>query len=129
MPLKRSFLLAFLALANTCWSQGTASWRVYKVGDGLPESACSSVAIGLNGDVLVTHPGLPYISELDGYGVRRIPEPASRPDRVGASPSGQLWAAASEGLWERREDGWLFHPVPEIAAFHAVAGQNRRPVA
>src|SRR4051794_7144956 len=100
MALKRWFLLAaFLSLTNACWGQGTSGWRVFKVGDGLPESACSSVTIGLNGDVLTTHPGSAFIADLNGYTVSQFPGPSFRPERIGASPSGQLWAVGPDGLW------------------------------
>src|SRR5436190_20020795 len=130
MAPKQWFLLAaFLALAETCWSQGTTRWRIYKAADGLPESACSSVTIGLNGDVFTTHPGSPFIGDLNGYTIAQFPEPASPAERVSASPSGQLWAVAPDGLWEWKDDHWNLRPVPEIAAeFHASSARPKLPI-
>src|SRR5262245_9073657 len=114
MALKRWFFLAaFLALTARCWGQGTTGWRVYKAGDGLPESACSSVTIGLNGFVFTTHPGSSLIGDLDGYSVGQLPAPPSRPERVSASPSGQVWVVTPDGLWEWNKTGWILQPLPE----------------
>ena len=115
----RKWLFAALvcALAETSWSQRASGWRVYRRTDGLAESACASVTIGLSGKVLATHPDPQALSELDGYSVRTIPRPEGRPaGGFGESPGGQLWAMAAEGLKEWKEPEWVLHPVPESAA-------------
>jgi signal transduction histidine kinase/ligand-binding sensor domain-containing protein len=111
------FLVAsVLALATTVQGQRSSSWRVYKLGDGLPESPCLSVALAGQGKVLVKHLNLPSLSELDGYGIEVLPALEQASGRVYASPGGQLWTVVAEGLQEFREGSWLLHPVPEIAA-------------
>ena len=116
-PNGRLFLLgaAFLALAQTSWGQKAANWRVYKVADGLPESACVSVAIGAHDKIWATHPGSPFVSELDGYTISSIPSPDTGSGRVRESPGGQLWTVVSDGLEELREGAWVSNPVQEIA--------------
>ncbi len=111
------FAAVFCALVETSWSQRASGWRVYRRTDGLAESACASVTIGLNGKVLATHPDPQAVSELDGYSITNIPLPQGRqPGGVGESPGGQLWAMAPDGLKEWKDTAWVLHPVPEIAA-------------
>jgi len=109
-----------VALPGSCWGQRPASWpvnlRVYRTADGLAESACVSVSLVPQGKVLVRHLKSPAISRLDGYGVTTIPGPDNGNGRIYESPGGQLWAVVAEGLQEFRNDNWLLHPVPEIAA-------------
>ena len=110
------FGLAFIALASTGHAQKTGNWRVFRAGDGLPESASASVNLGSQGKVLVTHVNPAAISELDGYDVKVFPAPAAG-GRVYQSPGGQLWAVAPGGLQELKEGAWILHPVPDIEAF------------
>jgi signal transduction histidine kinase/ligand-binding sensor domain-containing protein len=125
MAPKRWICLAFvLALAITARSQPASGWRVYRVTDGLPESACVSVSLGLNGKILATHPNA-GISELDGYSIQIFPWSGPPARGVSESPGGQLWALVPEGLKERREDNWLLHAVPEIAAEFRNNGSDR----
>src|SRR5207237_3404377 len=60
---------AFVAVAETTLGQRPASWRVYKVIDGLPESACSSVSISPQGKVVGKHLNLLSASNGGGYTV------------------------------------------------------------
>jgi ligand-binding sensor domain-containing protein len=93
----------------------------------LPESACFSVTVGQQGKILVKHPNRPLLSELDGYEVNVLPSPDTGPNRVYASPAGQLWAATTEGLREFRDGAWVIHAVPEIAT-EFRGGQAMRAV-
>jgi signal transduction histidine kinase/streptogramin lyase len=128
-PKGRFILLAaaFLTLAGVCQGQPASNWRVYKMADGLPESACVSVTVSPQGKVLAKHLNLPSISELDGYRVNVLPSPDLGPNRVYTSPAGQLWAVTTEGLRELKDNQWLLHPVPEIAA-EFRGGQPLRPL-
>src|SRR5207253_1975532 len=38
-------LLSWLALTQQSWGQRSPNWRAFKLGDGLPESACNSVVL------------------------------------------------------------------------------------
>lgn len=108
--------MAWLSVAaSTCWGQKASNWRVYKLADRLPESACISVTVSPQGRVLARHFNLPIVTELDGYTVRTIPSPEVGRSRVYQSPGGQLWAAVPEGLQEFAEGAWVLHRVPEIA--------------
>ena len=107
---------AVLSAGGTSWGQRSSNWRGYRVADGLPESACLSVALGPHGTVLVRHRNRPWVSVLDGYGIRSIPAAEPGHSRVYESPAGQLWTVAPEGLQEFKEGVWVLHPVPEIAA-------------
>ncbi len=111
----RLSLAGLLASAGTCWGPKASNWRVYKLADRLPESACISVTVSPQGRVLARHLNLAIVTELDGYSVRTIPSPEIGKSRVYQSPGGQLWAAVPEGLEEFVEGAWVPHRVPELA--------------
>jgi signal transduction histidine kinase/ligand-binding sensor domain-containing protein len=106
---------AWLALAMTAHAQRVSNWRVYKKADGLPESACESVTLGLNGKILTTHRRAMSAAELDGYVISNFRLPGTEVLRVSETPSGQLWALTRNRLQEWKDNAWLPHPVPEIA--------------
>ena len=66
--------------------------------------------------MLVRHLTQPFISELDGYGINPVAVPDKAIGRFYESPGGQLWTTVPEGLQEFKNDSWVLHPVPEIAA-------------
>jgi signal transduction histidine kinase len=113
-----------VALPDSSWGQKPSTWpvnaRVYRMVDGLAESACISVSLAPQGKVLARHLKSASISQLDGYTVRTIPGPDTGNSRIYESPGGQLWTVVAEGLREFRNDDWLLHPVPEIAAQFSV---------
>ena len=114
----RRWLLFYWVLLTTgasCWGEKASNWRIYKLADRLPESACISVTVSPQGKVLVRHFTLPIVTELDGYGVRSIPSPEIGKSRVYQSPGGQLWAVVPEGLQEFKEGTWVLHQLPELA--------------
>jgi signal transduction histidine kinase len=107
--------VAFVTLTETTTlAQRSVSWRVYRMIDGLPESACSSLSISAQGKVLAKHINLPSASELDGYTVSIVPAPAGA-SRIYESPGGQFWAATSTGLQEMKEGSWVSHRLEAIA--------------
>jgi len=106
---------AFLMVVATSWSQRTSNWRIYRMADGLPESACVAITISPQGKVLAKHLNDRSVSELDGYTVNVIPTPEILASRVYESPGGQLWTVVPGGLQEYKNDAWVFHPVPQIA--------------
>ena len=109
-----------VALPESSWGQKPSSWpvneRVYRMADGLAESACISVSLAPQGKVLVRHLKSASISQFDGYQVTTIPAADSGSSRIYESPSGQLWTVVAEGLLGFRNDNWLLYRVPEIAA-------------
>jgi len=114
----RIFLLvtALLALAQAGLGQSASYWRVYKVDDGMHQSACVSVWVAPNGKVEVLHRNRSFVTELDGYDVKSISvsEPAYG---VSEGPGGQLWAMVPNGLLQEVKPGdWLAFPLPAIAA-------------
>ena len=121
---RRIFLLGtvLLAQAQAGLGQSASYWRVYKVDDGLYQSACIVVSVTPNGKVLAVHLNRTFVTELDGYSVTPVtlPEPA---EGVSASPDGQIWATTRNGLLQEvKPDTWMAHPVPEIAVeFNIVA--------
>jgi signal transduction histidine kinase/ligand-binding sensor domain-containing protein len=98
------------------WGQRYSDWRIFRAADGMPESACVSVTVGVNEKVLVKHIDVDSISELDGYSVTSFASPAVGRNRVYESSGGQLWTVAPEGLEEFQDGAWRLHPVPEIAS-------------
>ncbi len=112
-----SVMGVLLAMASElCLGQRSPNCRVYKLADGLPESACAAVTVSPQGRVLVRHPDLPYLSELDGYTVTRRSAATVGRSRIYQGSSGQLWTVVPEGLEECREGSWSLSPVPQIAA-------------
>ncbi|HSU54259.1 MAG TPA: ATP-binding protein [Candidatus Dormibacteraeota bacterium] len=97
-------------------AQRVGNWRAYRSPDGLPESACVSVTLSAQGKLIAKHPNVGLISEFDGYTVSTIPVPDSPCGRIYESPGGQLWTVVPRGLSEFKEDNWVVHPLPEIAA-------------
>ncbi len=138
----RSYLAGALlvALVETSWGQKAPNWRAYKGINGLQSPVCSTVTVAPHGKVLVTHPGISGVSELDGYKIQFIPAPFSPQNRVYESPAGQLWTVETDGLWDFkpsqstpsgatntwtvepeallgfRGGTWSAHAVPEIEA-------------
>src|SRR5215813_12152173 len=108
------FSLTLIGLVERASAQKASNWRIYKLADRLPESACISVTVSPQGKVLARHFALPIVTELDGYSVRTIPSPEIGKSRVYQSPGGQLWAVVPEGLQEFMHGGWLLHRVPEL---------------
>lgn len=113
-----------LGLAFLANGQSGSNWRSYKVSDGLPESACISVTFSSYGRVLARHYNLPYISELDGYGVNRVYAPKAGPGRVYGGANGQMWTSDPQGLLEFRDGNWIDHELSEIAA-HLASRSSR----
>src|SRR5262245_13138062 len=113
---------ALLALPGTILAQRAGNWRVYRMTDGMPESACVSVTLSSQNKVVARHLSAPFISELDGYSINNVPSPETGGTRAYESPGGQLWCVAREGLHEFRDGAWLLHPLPEIAAQFRRAG-------
>jgi signal transduction histidine kinase/ligand-binding sensor domain-containing protein len=111
-------------LAQSAWGQPASPWRAFKAADGLPEAACYAVTVSERGTVLLRHLVAPVVTRLDGYGVATFPAPPTRTGRVYETRSGQLWAPATNGLFEFTPDGWILHPVPEIAAESAAWGTS-----
>src|SRR5260370_4305378 len=120
-----------MALVLPAEAQKASNWRVYRLADGLPESACVSVTIAPQGKVLAKHLNLPQITELDGYSLNIIPaaaEPAG--GRIYGSPGGQLWTVTPSGLEEFKAGCWVMHPLPEIpAAFRDGQAATLYPLA
>lgn len=122
-PLCVAALAASLFAASTIplFAQKASHWRSFRMVDGLPEPACSSVTLGARGRILLRHPHQPSISHLDGYSVRQIPAPDSGSRRVHESPAGQLWTATHKGLLEFKENEWILNPVEIIASRYAAS--------
>ena len=108
----------FLSLAATSSGQGQKdlNLRIFKLADGLAESACMSVTVAPQGQVLVRHTGAAGVSEFNGYTISVLPSPGEGNSRIYGSPAGQLWTVSREGLEEFKGGGWELHSLPEIAA-------------
>src|ERR1035438_2574438 len=107
-----------MCLTATTSAQGPRdlNMRIFKLADGLAESACISVTVAPQGQVLVRHTGTAGISELNGYSINVLPAPGEGNSRIYGSPAGQLWTVSRKGLEEYKGIDWLLHPVAEIAA-------------
>jgi signal transduction histidine kinase len=105
-----------IALAQNGQGQTAVHWSFYKTADGLPEQVFNSVSFTPQGKLIAASVNAGVVSELDGYSVSNFSAPAGFVGRVYESPGGQRWALSPEGLLEFKNDAWLPHPVPEIAA-------------
>jgi signal transduction histidine kinase len=108
-------IAAFIALAPAAFAQRYSDWRIFRVEDGLSESACVSVTVSHNEKVLTRHIHSDSINELDGYAITSFPSPEIGRNRVYGSSAGQLWTVTSGGLAEFIKGEWKIHPIPEIA--------------
>ncbi|MCX6890691.1 MAG: ATP-binding protein [Verrucomicrobia bacterium] len=113
LPLGCAACLLFTGAASGQGLKGL-NLRIFKLADGLAESACLSVTITPQGKVLVRHPAVTGISEFGGYAINVIPGPGEGSSRVYGSPGGQLWTVSRQGLQEFRDDRWIQYPVAEI---------------
>jgi len=106
----------FVALAATSSGQAPAgvNFRIFKLADGLAESACMSVTVGHRESACEAHRH-GRRQRIGGYAISVIPAPVEGNSRVYGSPGGQLWTVSRQGLQEFMGGGWVSHPVPEIA--------------
>ncbi len=107
------FGACLLAMAGQ--AQNALNWRVYKSGDGLPETVTSSVTVGAHGNIWVKHLNADLAGCLDGYEIRTIPSPGPGNNRIYESASGQIWTLAPEGLQQYKDGGWIHYAVPTIS--------------
>src|SRR5215471_18216197 len=118
------FTAALMAVTPAAWAQRAPAWRVYRVADGLAESACLAVTVSPQGKVVARHFNLRSLSELDGYGIKTVPVPDNSHGRIYESPAGQFWTTYPDGLQEYRNNSWLLHPVPEVASALRTGGSQ-----
>ncbi len=104
---------ALATLARPSFGQRAPNWRVFKLADGLAESACVSVTVSAQGKVVARHLSSTAASKLDGYTVTMVPAPEGTV-RVYESPGGQLWTFARGAIEEYKEGSWETHPIAEI---------------
>ncbi len=105
-------------------AQQSEKWRFWTAADGLQESYTYSLSVDPTGQVWARHGAVRNMSVLDGYSVRRLPEPrdGDRIDwesnsRVYTSAGGSSWTAAEGELKEWKDGSWLTH-------FRAPAGRR-----
>jgi len=106
--------VARIALPALSQPQKPFNCRIFRTVDGLPSVVCSSITLGPQGKILLTHPAISLISEFDGYAITNLPAPAASLERIYESPAGQLWAANRDGLHEFRDGEWILHPPNEF---------------
>ena len=117
------FMAVVVAQVESASAAPASRWRVFTQADGLAETAVASVTLSAGGEVLVGHPEAAAISVFDGYEVRQIPAPPGDRRRVYASPGGQFWTVAYEGLLELRDPEWKLRPVPDVTG-HFRSGRT-----
>ncbi len=106
---------ALLAFSEPAFSQRSGNWRVYKLRDGLPDTACITATLSPQGKILAKHLTVPSVSELDGYNVTVFSAPAGS-SRIYESPGGQFWTVTYNGLQEMKEGVWTSHSVLELGS-------------
>ncbi len=104
---------AVLAYSYTAFGQRPANWRVYKMRDGLPDTACVTATLSPQGKIFLRHLSVPSVSELDGYALALFSAPAGS-GRIYESPGGQFWTLTYNELQEMKDGVWLSHPVAEL---------------
>src|ERR1039457_7690228 len=73
LPLSRVLLL--LPLAVCLHGDDRPSWRSWTASDGLQETYSFSLTVNANGEVCIRHGTVPFLSVLDGYSIRKEPDP------------------------------------------------------
>jgi len=106
---------AVLALSEPAFGQRSSNWRVYKLRDGLPETACVTATLSPQGNIFIRHRSVPSVSELDGYNLTIFGAPAGS-TRVYESPGGQFWTIAYNALQELKDGVWVSHPMTELSS-------------
>ena len=95
---KGCILLAVLImLAPMARGQRYSDWRIYRASDGLAETACVSVTMGINEKIIVKHINAESVSELNGYSIRSFASPEFGRNRVYQSSGGQLGQLPRKG--------------------------------
>ena len=125
---KRAFVLAAVTLAwlfaGPLSAEDQWNWRSWTAADGLQETFTFSLSVGPNGSVIARHGNVPFMSVLDGYTIRKIPDPrqTSKIDwvssaRASLSEDGSTWTTSEERLLQYKDGRWILR-------FQAPAGQH-----
>jgi hypothetical protein len=64
--------IVWCGFAPAVVAQDHAMWRFWTLSDGLQESYSYSLGLGPGGSVAIRHGAVPFMSVLDGYGVRPL---------------------------------------------------------
>ncbi|MCC7375335.1 MAG: hypothetical protein IT581_11835 [Verrucomicrobiales bacterium] len=106
----------FLVLQVVALGQSGARITSWRSTDGLPASDVAAVSLDGRGQPVATHDASLPVTRLDGFNVHSVSNTLGSASRVYISRSEQLWAAHPRGLQEQTGDGWVLHPIPEVAA-------------
>jgi signal transduction histidine kinase/ActR/RegA family two-component response regulator len=90
------------------------AWRFWTVREGLVESYTLSLGASPDGTVWARHGAVGFLSQLDGYSVRQIPEPRLGKEvhwqmtaRVYGGPLGDAWTVEDGSLKQYWNQRWL----------------------
>ncbi len=114
-----------ILLAAQAWAQGNAASRIFKVSDGLSDSHCSSVSIGLNGNVWVKHGVNDGISCLTGYDILNYTSIGDANSRLLENRLGQVWTIYPNGLARMRNGHWERFPNADIEREYRTNSMRR----
>ncbi|MBL9137695.1 MAG: hypothetical protein JNK85_17620 [Verrucomicrobiales bacterium] len=106
----------FLTLHGIALAQSGVRISSWRSTDGLPSSDVFAVSLDGRGQPVATHDADLPVSRLDGFHVQSVSNTVGAASRVYVSRSEQFWAAHPQGLQEQTGDGWILHPVSQIAA-------------
>jgi signal transduction histidine kinase len=106
-------LLCLVAFACRLSAQTAGNWRFWTVADGLRESYVRTLIRAQDGQVWVRHGAVDMMSVVDGYGVRRLPEPRTTRavdwehlGRVQALHGDEAWVAEDHALRRYAAGAW-----------------------
>jgi signal transduction histidine kinase/CheY-like chemotaxis protein len=119
-----------LLLSAGIAAQSASNWRFWDKSDGFEESYCRTIGVDAHGRLWVRHGAVSRMSVLDGYSVRKLPEPRVGPtadwtysERVNVSPAGVPWVVENRSLkrfdgevwrveWSHEEGGRILSALP-----------------
>src|SRR5260370_41720450 len=94
-------------------------WRSWGMRDGFAETYSYAVSMTPGAGAYFRHGAVTSMSQFDGYGITRIPDPRghAQPDwpstrRVYAAPGGGLWTTSLDALKEYRDGKWTVRFTP-----------------
>ncbi len=136
-PCHRQLLLLSLVLASGVRAGGQTSqdWRFWTSEDGMAESFSRKVSLNADGTVILRHGHIHSMTLLDGYRVRRIPEPIPPESRdlaklshAYADESGTIWISDGGTIRYYYGERWATLEMPDAGqtAIAAIPAPGRR---
>jgi len=114
-------VLLGLALTAGASAQSASPWRFWDSADGFVESYTSSAARDADGSVWVKHGAVGALDLLNGYGLRKMPEPGGS-GKIERSSDGAMWIWADGRIKRYLDSRWTSWRVDEVSKLGTLRG-------